>query len=413
MESKQCLNVETKSKMSKAQILRASVKQRLTAAAEEIFGLFERTIAEYEEELSRSKEENERQRKLLDAVFSPQLQLHIAEVQQLLVVKEEVSPEQQEWSSSLDQEDPEPPHIKEEQEELWSSQEGEQLQGLEEAGIKFTLTSVPVKNEEDDAQSSQLYQRQIDQMETGADGEDCGGPDPDTHLQLSSSEKTPQHHQQQSEVSDDWKETSELQSGLNFLKNDRRDSCERLFCCSECGKRFNQNSNLKTHMRTHTGEKPFSCPVCGKRFGQKAHMQNHLKCHTGEKPYSCSLCNKCFSRCEHLQLHMRTHTGEKPFNCSICDERFTWLYQFKNHKCGSDSSQLHELWSCQEGEQLQRLKEAEITKFPLTPVSMKSEDSGQKAQSSQLHQRQTEQMETDGEDCGGPEPARNSDADAL
>nr|XP_033493236.1 uncharacterized protein LOC117263726 isoform X2 [Epinephelus lanceolatus] len=78
MESKQCLNVETKSKMSKAQILRASVKQRLTAAAEEIFGLFERTIAEYEEELSRSKEENERQRKLLDAVFSPQLQLHIA-----------------------------------------------------------------------------------------------------------------------------------------------------------------------------------------------------------------------------------------------------------------------------------------------------------------------------------------------
>ncbi|KAL7374638.1 hypothetical protein ABVT39_004528, partial [Epinephelus coioides] len=64
-------------------------------------------------------------------------------VQQLSVVKEEVPPEQQEWSSSVDQEDPEPPHIKEEQEELWISQEGEQLQGLEEDDItKFTSTPV-------------------------------------------------------------------------------------------------------------------------------------------------------------------------------------------------------------------------------------------------------------------------------
>ncbi len=64
--------------MSKVQLLRALVNQRLTAAAEEIIGLFERTIAEYEEELCRSKEENERQRKLLDAVFSPRVRLHRA-----------------------------------------------------------------------------------------------------------------------------------------------------------------------------------------------------------------------------------------------------------------------------------------------------------------------------------------------
>ncbi|XP_068589653.1 uncharacterized protein [Cebidichthys violaceus] len=141
--------------MSKVQMLRCLVNQRLTAAAEEIFGVFERTIAEYEEELCRSKEENERQRKLLDADFNPQLRLHRADVQQLLVVKEEVPPEQQEWSSSLDQEDPEPPHIKEDQEdpepphikedqeELRTSQEGEQLQGLEEADIiKFIFTPV-------------------------------------------------------------------------------------------------------------------------------------------------------------------------------------------------------------------------------------------------------------------------------
>ena len=39
--------------MSKVQTLKVFVKQRLTAAFEEIFELFERTIAEYEEELCR------------------------------------------------------------------------------------------------------------------------------------------------------------------------------------------------------------------------------------------------------------------------------------------------------------------------------------------------------------------------
>ncbi|XP_078112082.1 uncharacterized protein LOC144521395 isoform X2 [Sander vitreus] len=66
--------------MCKVQMLRALVEQRLTVAAEEIFGLFERTIAENEEELCRSKEENERQRELLDAVFTPQFRLHRADL---------------------------------------------------------------------------------------------------------------------------------------------------------------------------------------------------------------------------------------------------------------------------------------------------------------------------------------------
>lgn len=41
--------------MSKVQILRAFVNLRLTAAAEEIFGLFESTIAEYEQRIDRRR----------------------------------------------------------------------------------------------------------------------------------------------------------------------------------------------------------------------------------------------------------------------------------------------------------------------------------------------------------------------
>ena len=88
--------------------------------------------------------------------------------------QKKVSPEQKEWSFSQDQQDPEPPHIKDEQEELWTNQEEADITG-------FTFTLVPVKNEDDDEekpQSSQLHQRQTEQMETEAEGQDCGGPEP-------------------------------------------------------------------------------------------------------------------------------------------------------------------------------------------------------------------------------------------
>lgn len=51
--------------MSKVQVLRALVEQRLAAAAEEIFGLFEDAIAEYEAE-------KDRQCSLLDAHTGPE-----------------------------------------------------------------------------------------------------------------------------------------------------------------------------------------------------------------------------------------------------------------------------------------------------------------------------------------------------
>ncbi|KAM9839062.1 uncharacterized protein ACBR49_017727 [Aulostomus maculatus] len=105
--------------MSRLQSLKLFVNQRLNAAVEEIFGHFERTITEYEEELER------RHRKLLDVVLTPEIKLRHAvipaDVQQQLGSQEEAPPEQQEWSSRVEQEQPEPPLIKEEQEELWTT----------------------------------------------------------------------------------------------------------------------------------------------------------------------------------------------------------------------------------------------------------------------------------------------------
>lgn len=56
--------------MSKGKELRDLVNQRLSLAAAEIFELFERTIAEYEEQLK------ENQHKLLESVYNPAIRLH-------------------------------------------------------------------------------------------------------------------------------------------------------------------------------------------------------------------------------------------------------------------------------------------------------------------------------------------------
>ncbi|CAB1432564.1 unnamed protein product [Pleuronectes platessa] len=92
-----------------------------------------------------------------------------------MVNKEEVPPDQQQWSPLVDQEDPEPPHIKEDQEESWTNRDGQHLQGLEEADIKFTLIPVAVKSEEDE---KKLKLSKLHASETKENRADCGEPEP-------------------------------------------------------------------------------------------------------------------------------------------------------------------------------------------------------------------------------------------
>ncbi|KAK6323169.1 hypothetical protein J4Q44_G00055080 [Coregonus suidteri] len=132
--------------MSKLQSFSVFLDERLTAAALEIFGAVEKTVVEYQEE-------NDRLRRMLR--ITPEIKLCIDSLQSSLAVsEEEVPPEQQhceqEWSSSLGQEDPEPTQIKEEQEELRTSQEEEQLRLFDTKDSIFTPSCVKSECDQED-----------------------------------------------------------------------------------------------------------------------------------------------------------------------------------------------------------------------------------------------------------------------
>ncbi|XP_061672425.1 zinc finger protein OZF-like [Syngnathoides biaculeatus] len=355
-------------------MLKAIIRERLIAATDEIFGLFERTILSYEEQLGRAREETERHRRQLQAVCKTQVVIPLQDVQQLMGHQEELPPQLQWGDSSLKQKNPLPPSVKEEEEEEEEEEE------VEVEVNKLPLTVISVKCEYDEVpEGSQL-------LHHSQSGEHGGYPPPDNLLApLSESDdlEEPLRCDEDCEGDKQSKCSEEATTLCNREMSQRRKkhvacsvcgkvvakknvhrhmrthigensfSCSvcfegftnksdlvkhmtthtggKLLCCTVCGKMFQKKSHMVRHMRIHTRGKPFICAVCGKSFTFKSDMDRHIRTHTGEKPFSCPTCGKAFSQRSTLVSHKSMHTGKKPFTCFICSKAFRLRYQMKTH----------------------------------------------------------------------------------
>ena len=64
--------------MSKLEVFKDFITERLTTAVLEISAVVEKSFAEFDEEIFRSKEESARLQRLLDIVIQPQIKIHQA-----------------------------------------------------------------------------------------------------------------------------------------------------------------------------------------------------------------------------------------------------------------------------------------------------------------------------------------------
>lgn len=301
--------------MSNKQMLRFMISERLSETAEEIFALFEQSIAEYQREIERLKKE-----------ASESKQTHAA-------LGQKPSSEEAPECLALNGENAESFHCKEETEQVMITwEEDPQMQ----------ITDVQSLNKRDEPHGRQTEERETDnslQPLSESEGEDS---DSDEQPSVSDKPKKTDFSQEidvkmhvrsvHEEPLTSAESHAQMDSEHSLLQPEMESGEARSFSCTVCGRSFHQMISLEAHMREHDGEHLFRCAECSVTFVKEAKFFRHMKAvHSIEKPFKCAVCHKCLKTAHAHRTHMLIHTGERPFKCPVCGRGFVQKVSLKNH----------------------------------------------------------------------------------
>ncbi|XP_034407518.1 zinc finger protein 287-like [Cyclopterus lumpus] len=334
--------------MSGSQLLRLRVNERLEAAVEEIFGLVEKTIAEYEEDAVRSKREIGQLKRQLEqlVVLKPEVFLNGAETQSLS--EEEILSDQQQpdWPPGVEEcETRDSRRVKEEPVD-WSIVPDAEAETSNDAGRLKSARGRPGSAsppEQVDQISKQVDQisKQVDQISK----QDLRVrlPEPAAHTDFQLFPTFGTITVTLKEDDDDAASSSRDSAAVRSAQDPATQVDGQV--CHFCGQRFSGDSDLIAHIdQVHTSARAFKCPECDKRFACRAHLVAHLRIHTGEKPYRCSFCTRSFAQSSNLNVHLRMHTGEKPYFCRACGKMVARSNHLKT--CGKTGLERRRSFRC-------------------------------------------------------------------
>ncbi|XP_039978968.1 zinc finger protein 271-like isoform X2 [Xiphias gladius] len=240
-------------KTAKMELLRALISECLSAAAEEIFKIAERTIIEYEKEMSCSKWIVDGHRRLLDVAKSQS-----------------------------------------------------------EDYLQMSATDVKLQSGEQQPPASISVSWEEPDNTTLEPTEDCCNMN-NTHPHASPASENDQNDREilNNIDEDDVKQDCDLNMPFTILK------VKKLFKCPICFIGFSSKKTMVQHVKTHPEDKSpsYQCQFCGCYFCHKSEFIIHTSIHKGSKPYKCQDCEKSFHQRDSLLIHRQKHTGEILYHC--------------------------------------------------------------------------------------------------
>lgn len=96
---------------------------------------------------------------------------------------------------------------------------------------------------------------------------------------------------------------------------------ENVLKCEKCCKVFKTKHSFDCHIKCHNF-KQTSCEICGKSFNREDRMKSHMITHGAMRPFYCPKCKKICKHKNSVKVHLISHSGDEVCPCHVCGNEF-------------------------------------------------------------------------------------------